>query len=341
MEYTSLEQRMAGAYLAMLPAFVPKENAEVSVADQRVFYDIMKQLYLLLFEQPALIVPTLHPDDAFPTRYKKGYGKPALEMQVLKVKKAIETLLKNLFLAGQGAEGTLSKRQRHILSILEVDLAELPSAWTWMSNRPNADPVAFAYCLFDEKHVYTADLYARLLGETPFRRLEQWLLSHGYKPYDMYNTTWVNYQLSLTYANPAWGEERPNGGNEYKIKHTGISAQYDAYVREPAALGLCIPYGMKRFLECFDSMQQKVQAFVAAHTKECNGCGYCIQTDTTGARSFACIPVTYEQVEYKLCPYFPGYTFSWTSLNDELADNIMGMLAFMDRFAESARPRTK
>lgn len=193
MTYTSLEQRMTSAYLTMLPEFIPKKDAPVSIAEQQIFYDLIKKLYQLLYD----------------------------------------------------------------------------------------DPVAFAYCLFDETYVYSIDVYARLFSEKPFRRLEKWMLSQGYKPYDRYKTDWIDYQLTLAYANPAWNDELPNIGNEYKIKHTGISAQYDAYVRDPAALGLCIP-------------------------------------------------ISYEKVEYQLCPYFPGYQYSWTSIDDELVDNMIEFLSFMD-----------
>lgn len=134
-----------------------------------------------------------------------------------------------------------------------------------------------------ENHRYTADLYAPLLGEAPFRRLEKWMMDHGYRAYDTYNTQWPDYQLTLCYANPAWGDERPRGGNAYKIKHTGICAQFDAYVDEPVSLGLCIPSGMKPYLAHFDQMPPKVQAFVMERTKKCDGCRYCVQTDKTAA----------------------------------------------------------
>lgn len=334
MHYTSLEQRMARAYLAMLPDFVPAEAAGVSVTEQREFYDLMKKLYQLLFDEPLRIVPVVHEDDAFPSRYKKGYGKPELEANVLKIKKAIEGLLKNMFLLGQGADVKLNKRQLKILSDIGIgDFDALPAAWTWMSRRPGANPVAFAYCLFDEQHVYSIDVYARLLGEEPFRKLEQWMLSQGYQAYDRYKTDWVDYQLTLAYANPAWGDECPNIGNEYKVKHTGISAQYDAYVENPVSLGLCIPYGLKGFLGQFDLMNQRVREFVIERTKRCDGCRYCVQTDKTGRRPLACVPVIYEEKEYSLCPYFPGYNYSWTSLDDVLAEKLIAFLTFMDGYA--------
>lgn len=330
-KYGNLEQRMTSAYLAMLPDFVPKEEAEVGTVQQKEFHDLMKTLYRLLSDDPSLLVPTLHEDDAFPTRYKKGYGKPELEANVLKIERAMKKLLNIMFLAGQGADVKPDRRQQRILAHLGIrDFGRLPAAWTWMANRPNADPVAFAYCLFDRDHVYSADIYARLLGEGPFRRLEHWMLSRGYRAYDIYKTDWVDYQLKLAYANPVWGEERPGGGNEYKIKHTGISAQYDAYVRNPVALGLCIPYGLKPFLEHFDEMGQGNQAFVMERTKRCDGCRYCVQTDKGGKRPLASIPISYEGKEHKLCPYFPGYSYSWTDIDDALVDRLTAFLDFMD-----------
>lgn len=130
MTYTSLEQRMLSAYLAMLPDFIPKKNAPVSIEEQRTFYKLIKDLYQLLFEDPARIVPTLHEDDAFPSRYKKGYGKPELEANVLKIKRAVEGFLKNMFLLGQRADVKLTKRQINLLSAVGIiNMNELPAAW--------------------------------------------------------------------------------------------------------------------------------------------------------------------------------------------------------------------
>ena len=318
----------------MLPEFVPAEQTEISIADQRAFYDLIKNLYQLLFDQPSLVIPTLHEDDAFPNRYKTGYGKPDLQVHVSKCKKTIENLLNNMFFIGQGAAVQLNNRQLTILSALGIDdVTNLPVAWTWLSSRPGANQTAFAYCLFNQEHVYAAGVYACLLGDKAFRRLEAWMIAQGYKAYDIYKTTWVDYRLTLTYANPVWGEERPNGGYEYKIRHTGISAQYDAYARSPASFGLCIPYGLKRFLENFDSMSDNVKNFVIGHTKRCDGCRYCVQTDKTGLRPLACIPIVHEQTAYNLCPYFPGYTYCWTSIDENLADQIIAFLTFMDGYA--------
>ena len=79
-------------------------------------------------------------------------------------------------------------------------------------------------------------------------------------------------------------------------------------------------------------MSTKTRGFVINHTKKCDGCGYCVQTDKAGSRPLAYIQVNYGREKYNLCPYFPGYGFSWTTINDDLADQLIEMLSFMDKF---------
>ncbi|GHU75039.1 hypothetical protein FACS189461_0490 [Spirochaetia bacterium] len=84
MKFTNLEQRMAKAYIDMFPGFVPDEIAPASIHDQEQFYLLMKNLYRLAFDEPLLFVSSLHEDDAYPSRYKKPYGKPKLILDMKK-----------------------------------------------------------------------------------------------------------------------------------------------------------------------------------------------------------------------------------------------------------------
>jgi len=338
MTFESLEQRMVQAYIDLFPRFVPDEVSGIDIAEQERFYIIMKGLYQFISDDPTLIVPALHEDDAFPNRYSKSsYGKPELQANIRKVIKAMETLLHELFISGQGANVMLNKKQMTALSELGVDdMTRLPKAWSWMASRPGANLISFSYCLFKEDHSYTPDIYARLLGETAFRKLENWMIDKGYKHYDIHHTTASDCKLSLTYANPAWSTERPNGGFEYKVKNTGIAAQYDPCFKQPVALGLCIPKGlMKTLIESFDSMSKSMKAFIVDRTTKCWGCRFCVQTDKTGKRPLANIPIEYDSTEYTLCTYFPGYSYCWSHIDDELADRLIEMLSFMDKSAPS------
>lgn len=335
MAYASLEQRMAQTYIDTFPPFIPDGHAEVSVSEQERFYILMQGLYRLAFDEPLLFVPSLHEDDAYPNRFtKSSYGKPDLQVNMNKFTNTLNALLQNMFLMGQGSDIKLNKRQQAILDRLGIGgSANLPAAWTWLANRPGANTVIFSRCLFKEDYPYTSDIYARLLGEAGFRKLESWMTERGYKSFDFYEVTASDCKLSLTYANPAWGKDRPNGGFEYKIRHTGISARYDPERQNPAVLGLCIPNGLKTFLEASESMGGNLRGFIISHTKKCDNCRYCVQTDKTGSRPFACIPVGHEGKIYNLCPYFPGSGFCWNSIDDGLAERLIEMLSFMDGFA--------
>jgi hypothetical protein len=333
MTFTSLEQRMAQTYLDMFPKFVPDKNAKIDVAEQEQFYLLIKNLYQLAFNEPMLFVSTLHEDDAYPSRYKKSYGKPGLINDMRKFIKEMDSLLQNMYLIGQDSKNKINKKQQEILSKLDINnFSKLPKAWTWMSKRSKSNIVEFMYCLFDRDYPYSSDIYASLLGESSFRKLENWLIKQGYKRFDINKPTASDCKLTLTYANPLWSKEAPKGGFEYKIKHTGISAQYDFYVKQPAVFGLCIPNGLKVYLDAFDTMSEKNKNFVINHTKKCDGCKYCVQTDKTGSRPLAFIQVIYEQKKQNLCPYFPGYCYSWTNINDDLVDHLIEMLSFMDKF---------
>ena len=334
MVYSNLEQRMAQSFIDLFPAFVPDDNAPVSVREQEHFHVLIKTLYQLAFDEPLLFVTALHEDDAYPTRYKKAYGKPKLIADMRKFIKAVTGMLEKMFLMGQGSDAAMNKRELVILSKLGIDdYSKLPAAWVWMSTRDDANVGAFTYCLFRKDYSYSADVYARLLGEEVFRKLEHWMIGNGYKHFDIYKTTASECKLSLTIANPKWSGSSPSGGCEYGIRHTGISVMYDYYVQDPVILGLCIPNGLKSFLEAFGTMDNALQKFIVSRTKKCDACRYCVQTDKTGSRPLACISVNYEGMDYQLCPYFPGYNYAWTHIDDSLVDALERMLTFMDGFA--------
>jgi len=329
--YTCLEQRMADNYLIMLSDFVPDKNAKTSIKEQEDFYKIIKSLYQLAFDEPLLFTKILHEDDVYPNRYKKSYGKPELINNMRKYMLEIDILVNQMYLMGQGNEFKINNKQKNILKKLGItEFYNLPPAWVWMANRPESKLLEFKHCFFDKNYPYLVNLYASLLGKDAFFKLEKWMTGRGYKKYIINNITASDCKLVLTYANPLWSTDIPRGGYEYKIRHTGISVQYDFYIQNPIIFGLCIPNGLKNFLPEFNSMSSSNQKFIINRTKKCDKCRYCIQTDKTGKRPLAFINVNYEQTEYSLCPYFPGYSYSWSIINDTLADQLIEMLSFMD-----------
>jgi hypothetical protein len=200
-----------------------------------------------------------------------------------------------------------------------------------MATRQGASLSSFSRCFFKRGYPYVADIFAGKFGdERVYRRLESWMLERGYKLHAIENITANISNISLVYANPAWGGNPPRGGYEYKIKHTGIAAIYEPERQIPAVFGLCIPNGLKAFLNDFKLMGDGLKAFVVERTKKCDNCRYCVQTDKTGKRPMASIPVSFQRARYDLCPLYPGWSYSWRSLDEALADRLIEFLSFMD-----------
>jgi len=331
--YENLEQRMAHGYIDMFPTFTPDENAPVSTAEQEKFYNLIKSLYKLAYDEPSLFVSKLHEDDVYPHRFMKAYGKPKLKNEMRKFTKSVDALLQAMFLIGKGEEVELNNKQKLVLSKLGIDeLTKLPDAWVWMSMREGANIIKFTRCLFNENYSYTSEIYGRLLGDEAFKKLEKWMLEKGYKRLDSYNLIASDSKLSLTIYNPKWSEELPRGGFEYKIRHSGISMQYEDFIATPTIIGLCIPNGMKQYLQAFDQMDKSLQTFVFERTKKCDLCKYCIQIDKTGKRPLANTEIDFDNNKYQLCNYYPGFSYAWSHLDDELVEMIIKMLSFIDGF---------
>jgi len=334
MTFNTLEQRLAGGYIDLFPVFVPEENAPVSNKEQEDFYHLMKSFYQLAFNEPLFFVPILHEDDAFPTRIKSRYNKPKL-IKIMKLfLKSVEDTLQYMYLLGKGETPKQNKKIEKIF--VKLNIKSILPAWKWMATRPNASIISFTYCLFKKEHTYTPEIYARLLDETAFRKLENWMLQQGYKSHDIYHLIGSDCKLSLTYANPKWSQEPPRGGSFYKIKHTGIAIEHNRQFLHPTLIGICIPGGLKPFLAVFDSMSEHLKRFVISRTKKCDACRYCIQTDKTGKRPMAYTKITFEDKEYNLCHLCPGYYYCWRSLNEEIVDNMIEMLGFMDSYIEGS-----
>jgi hypothetical protein len=330
MGFKNLEQRMAQTYIDTFPEFRPVENGW-SVLEQESFYKLMHGLYLLAHDEPGLFVNQLHEDDFYTNRFNKSSeGKPDLQKNMKLMTKSVDDLLEVMYQMGVNRTAVkLNKRQSVILKRLGVnDAGVLPAAWVWMATQEGANLLAFSRCLFDKHYPYTRVVFARLLGDSDaYHKLEKWLIEHDYTRYE-----YLDGKMSLDYANLTWDKKPPAGGFQFKIRHTGISLGYDKWVQNPAILGLCIPNGLKDYLGSFQDMEESLKEFVITRTKKCDKCDYCIQTDKTRSRPRAYITTIFNKKTYYLCPLFPGYSYCWSSINDDVVNNSMAIMSFMDSF---------
>lgn len=350
MHYQNLEQRVIQAYIDTFPPFISETGGEATESAQKQFYNFMNSVYQNLFDTPSLLFTKLNEDDFFTFRFNKSLDKkPKLNEQMRSDTKKVEALLDVLFEIG--VSGCISDNQlivdktvkisgSHLAVFKQCGLAyaaqgsrhvfsygggnELFGAWKWMSTRPNASKLSVSRCLFNAEYSYATDIYSRLFGDTKaFLSLLEYLSNNGYTRIDNRDN-----QITLDYVKNYDKKDQPLKDSWAERTHGGISLQYHYNMEKPACISLRVPR-LKELLNGSDSMDDGLKEFVLRNNKHCDNCRYCVQTDKTGTRKPACISVTLDK-EYMLCPLFPGFSYCWDFLNEDLAFNIKRFLAFID-----------
>jgi hypothetical protein len=186
----------------------------------------------------------------------------------------------------------------------------------------------FSRGVFDVQSPYTREIFENMLhSKTAYNKLMDFLDEAGYTRID--NKEYGN-SISLdyikNYGSPdeelkwAWAE-RTRGGVEFV---------YEEIRRNQCLFSLRVPY-FGELLRNADKMNDKLKNFITQTSKKCDGCRYCVQTDKTGKRPLIFVKVD----EYKICPLFCGFQYRWRSINEEIVDNVIEMLKFIDEiFAE-------
>ncbi len=353
--YSCLEERILQFYLETTPPCCLSQA--VSETGQREFYDFITGIYRILAAEPHRLSDPLHEDGCYRNRYNRASEqKPELYRNMQAIRKKMDGLLTLLWTAGRegrlaGNTLFLDKRfkitkkqiallERFGLKIVsgETEIAffhetygELFAVWQWMARREDMDLFRFSRCLFaqdNEAHSYAVSLFTLLCGnEAELRRLRDYFRENGFRQIDFRGNT-VALDFVKSYAGIKKEFEEPVKEAWGERTHSGLSLKYDFYAEHPFCCSLRIPR-CKELLAHFDSMNGTVQQFVLRYHKKCDGCRYCVQTDKTGERPFSGVPVRYDR-EYRLCPYFPGFNYTWNKIDANLTDEILQFLDFTE-----------
>jgi hypothetical protein len=199
-------------------------------------------------------------------------------------------------------------------------------AWKWLAARDQATELAFSRCMFDPRHAYLCDNYARLFGdENAFDQLVLYLDQNGYQRIEHQRGAYV-----LDFVKKIGQKDAPLGNPLHgDPNHYGIAAEYKPEIAIPQYLVLRI-LDMKNILLQFDLMPKTLPEFILKYAKECDHCGYCTQTDKTGKRKSLEIDVFQDGSRF-ICPLYPGFRFCFTQLDDGLVTDLMAFLGFMDK----------
>ncbi len=357
--FDNLAQRMVYSYGATFPEFVPVVSEEASEASQRDLYGFLKELVARLYDDPTLL--------SLPSREDDSYGdwelqkkKPKLIVEMKAIQKKINEFY--LLLMQLGRFGTVCGDSLHVdkaylklyggmvkkldrLGLSCEDAGEksvfrceahpgLFPAWKLLVRGADkqANPVIFfSRGMFDPGYSYPSAIFASIAGEKQaFEALQSFFVQNGYKRVDCREN-----QVSLDWVRNYGKKEEPLKGSWAEREHGGLSVWFDYSRRNQVFFGLRVPR-YKEVLGHFDGMEDRLKEFVISKTKQCNNCGYCTQTDKTGTRKMQYTTVSYKG-EYNLCQLYPGFTYVWTRIDENTANNIMAFLSFIDRlFAKEA-----
>lgn len=346
--YDSLEQRIIDTYLESFPPFSPSAGAPEE--SQRQFHDFLRGVYQALLADPGILFDTLHEDDAYYRRFNRAAEKkPDLNKNMQAIRKKLEGLLELLHSLGRtgtaaadglllSGETKLTKKQLARLEALGLHAAAgclsapayplMAAGWTFLAGETADAPLRFSRCLFgpenDSRAAY--DLFAPLLG-SGVTALRDFCAASGYE-----TVSFREGKLSLdyvkNYGKTAKEQAEPLKDAWAERNYAGVSMEYDFYVFQPARLCLRLPR-MKELLASFDRMPEPVQRFLLRWNKRCDGCRYCVQTDKTGQRPLAAVPVAGVE-RATLCPIFPGYNYCWTAVDEPLAEGLIAVLRYID-----------
>lgn len=348
-KFDNVEKRIVNTYLETYPDFYPDKIFDEK--SQREFYNFLKSVYHLIYEEPERLFSKVHPDGFFIHRFNKSSDNmPELEKNIRYAIRCVDELNKTLIsMMTQGVlkdttltvpkEVKVSSRIKNILeasgitNVTEKEKTEyiipspaLANGWRLMANRYKEDLPSFSRSMFDPDHSYVSDIYSRLLkSRESFSVLENFLNETGY-----IRTINRNGKFNLDYSKDYGKKPSALKDPWAERNHAGISLQYDCFVEKAALLTIRIPL-WKVLLSKFSSMDDELKEFVTENALQCIECGYCIQTDKTGQAKLKNVEVSCNDKKIKICPYFPGYNFAFTEINKDTAEIIIKFLKWIDK----------
>ena len=357
--FDNLAQRVVNGWVETIPDFIPVSTIPVSEASQQQFHTFLRGVAVAICEHPDWLSLPIQPDDAYELGEMQN-RRPALIDALRKTRRKVDdfvALLLKMGVAGVVDGQTLRiqktdvnltaptrARLAHFGLALEAgktetvaacnDFPEMFPAWTWLAAEAvrtvpatgpaHVPPVRFSRCLYSDTYPYTRDVLLRLADDSPgLLTLADFFEKEGYTLIcnrdNQVNVDWVKSYGKADESLKSWWAERV---------HSGLAFEYAWVQKNPIVFGLRIPM-FKTLLQHFDAMPDHVKAFVVQHTKHCDACGYCTQTDKTGKRPRAFMTVEYNG-EHTLCTMFPGFGYIWQNLDESVAADIHAFLTFTD-----------
>ena len=353
--FKTLEHRIIYYYVATMPAFIPIKSADVSIQSQYQFYQFMQDCMDILYCDPTVLGLNETPDAFYPD-FALNKSNPHLIELMRKITKKIEYFYNRIIFIGlegvtDGAKITLSRKDHRIykktlqlLQHFDLNSEITPDEIIFTSERhPNMfaalcylaskasdqdkrkGMITFVRCVFNEDYKpYGVSIFDKIMTENPaYNRLKSYLQQEGYVDH-------------ITLDDPNRIDYiKNNGKKDLKVcspeaaKHYwGVSFEYDKRRKNQMLLSCRFPQ-YKHILASYTTLSPEIREIIIQHTKPCNACGYCTQTDKTGKRKPLTVHVE-DDKSYYLCPLYPVWGYKFTHFNYDLVDKITKLLSAFD-----------
>lgn len=362
-DFESLAGRIAYSIAGTYPDFRRVKCDTASEQSQLDLYDFLKNAATKLYNDPAFLSLSMSKDDAY-GKWELQKCKPKLITDMRTCMKRINefysiliqigeagivqdhslhvksgdlkltpNLLKRLAIIGLKAE----KGKEETVFLCEAHPSLFP-AWKLLaalSSRQKNPVLYFSRCMLDLEFSYPDSVFEKLTNDrAAYLKLRAFFEKNGY-----YRVNCRENDFSLDWVKNYGKKEEPLKGSWAEREHGGISILFDYTKRNQLFYGLRVPR-YKELLAHFDDMDDSLKAFVISHTKHCDRCGYCTQTDKSGTRAKQCVIVNHEDGKHALCILYPGFSYIWDRIDSETSGKIISFLEWIDRLL-SKEKKTK
>lgn len=333
--FESLSKRILYAYQAAYPRFVPV-NCGADETSQRDMHAFMEKALITIYEKPDMFGFQSIPDGYF-EQWEMANTKPELMKEMEKIENRFISIVLGLIKIGcigeivpQGMivlkeSKAITKNTLHILTLLGVEctteknhfilqVPKYPTLFSAWKTYAEADcetatkvdrAISFIYGKYYGRVYSAVDFFGKLFGDTSeLEKLENFYLENGY--------SCMNSLLNgkTRYACTKWSKEYDNGQKAF------MSICYEWKRQYPILLQFHLPSFQLMLDKHYDSFDQDLQQFVFTRLKNCDSCGYCIQTDKSGKRQKICRIMTCGDISEQKCPLFPNFTFNFCKPRD-------------------------
>jgi hypothetical protein len=352
-DFENQAQRMIYSYIATYPPFYSVESSEANTDQQKSAYEFLLNIYMRLYENPTILGLPLLPDESY-NDWELQKEKPNLASKMRSMVKKVDEFINTLhtvFLVGNIARDSLIIKIEDLnlkttfikqLNLLLITCEKNNSSYTLTCpndtligmkflaklSAENIQKPSFLFSrgIFNQSSAYIIDLFRELSGNVDaYNRLIWFFEKHDYRRVDNREN-----RVSLDYIKNHSDKDTEIKSNWAERTHSGIEFTFEELRYNQLLIGLRVPY-FTDVLKAMDKADEKVKNYVVHQSKRCDNCGYCTQTDKTGTRPKQYIPVQYDGKVYYICPLFCGFMHRWRKLNDEIVNNIIMFLSFVDK----------